>query len=210
MVRDGRSLIDGAIQRARRLRDAVRAIPGLDLLGDEVLDRPGASALDPTHVAFDVAGLGITGYQASDWIEDNHQVEFELMDHRRLMALVRYGDTDAGIARVIDALEDLAREHAGKDGSDVPRIPSAGQIRGDTDVSPRDAYLGRARVVRAEEAIGQASAEMVTPYPPGIPVLAPGEVITREALDYLEAIVAAGAFVEGAIDQKLDTFRVVA
>jgi arginine decarboxylase len=64
--------------------------------------------------------------------------------------------------------------------------------------------------VKAREAEGRVSAELVTPYPPGIPVLAPGETITRPIVDYLEKIVAAGAFVEGATDQSLSEFRVVA
>jgi arginine decarboxylase len=210
MARDGEELIGGAIVRARRLREAIRELAGLDLLGDEVLGRPGAVELDPTHIAFDVKGLGITGYQASDWIRDNHQIEFELMDHRRLMALIRYADTGDGIEHVRRALEDLVGAHADNGGSDVPTVPGPTIIRTETIVSPRDAYLGRERTVAAEDAIGAASAEMVTPYPPGIPALAPGERITREALDYLEKVVAAGAFVEGAIDQSLDTLRIVA
>jgi lysine decarboxylase len=54
------------------------------------------------------------------------------------------------------------------------------------------------------------SAELVAPYPPGIPTIAPGELYNQEAIDYLEEIVAAGAFVEGAADQSLSTLRVVA
>jgi arginine decarboxylase len=210
MVREGEELIGATIRRARRLREAVVEIDGLDLLGDEVLERPGAVARDPTHVAFDVARLGITGYEASDWLHDNHQVDFELMDHRRLMALVRFGDTDAGIERVIGALRALSSAHRGRERSDVPRIPGPSSIRTESVVLPRDAYLGPARSVPARDAVGEVSAEMVTPYPPGIPVLAPGERITEEAIDYLERIVAAGAFVEGAIDPSLDRFRVVA
>jgi arginine/lysine/ornithine decarboxylase len=75
---------------------------------------------------------------------------------------------------------------------------------------PRDAFFARVENVKAKDAEGRICAELVTPYPPGIPVLAPGEEITEPILRYLEEIVAAGAFVEGASDQSLDTFRVVA
>ena len=64
--------------------------------------------------------------------------------------------------------------------------------------------------VKPNDAPGRVSAEMVTPYPPGIPALAPGEVITEAIVDYLEEIVAAGAFLEGAADQSLDRFGAVA
>jgi arginine decarboxylase len=64
-------------------------------------------------------------------------------------------------------------------------------------------------MVAAEKASGRVSAELITPYPPGVPVLAPGEVVSKAILDYLREIMAAGAFVEGAADQSLDRFRVV-
>jgi arginine decarboxylase len=75
---------------------------------------------------------------------------------------------------------------------------------------PCDAFFARSERVRPGQAPGRISAELVTPYPPGIPVLAPGELITEAIIAYLEEIVAAGAFLEGAADQSLDSFRVVA
>jgi arginine decarboxylase len=68
----------------------------------------------------------------------------------------------------------------------------------------------RTELVRARDAIGRVSAELVTPYPPGIPAVAPGEVYSEAIVDYLEEIVANGAFVEGAADQALDKLRVLA
>jgi arginine/lysine/ornithine decarboxylase len=75
---------------------------------------------------------------------------------------------------------------------------------------PRDAFFASTESVKPKEAVGRVSAELITPYPPGIPALAPGEVVNEAVVDYLEEIVANGAFVEGAVDQSLDTFRVVA
>jgi Orn/Lys/Arg decarboxylase-like protein len=75
---------------------------------------------------------------------------------------------------------------------------------------PREAYLGATEMVDWRKAPGRISAEMVCPYPPGIPVIAPGERLTQEIVDYLEAVVAAGAMVEGAADESLAQLRVVA
>ena len=74
---------------------------------------------------------------------------------------------------------------------------------------PRDAFFAPAETVKARDAAGRVSAELITPYPPGIPAVAPGELIDDALVDYLEAFVAAGGFLEGAADSKLDTFRVV-
>jgi arginine/lysine/ornithine decarboxylase len=77
-------------------------------------------------------------------------------------------------------------------------------------MAPRDAFFGPSDAVGPAEAVGRVSADIVTPYPPGIPVLAPGEVITEAIVEHLERFVSLGGFVEGATDQALDRFRVVA
>jgi len=75
---------------------------------------------------------------------------------------------------------------------------------------PRDAFFAPSEMVSPDDAVGRVNADIVTPYPPGIPVLAPGEVITEAIVDHLEHVVALGGFVEGATDQALDRLRVVA
>ena len=75
---------------------------------------------------------------------------------------------------------------------------------------PRDAFFADAETVKPEHALGRVSAELITPYPPGIPAIAPGEVLNEAIVSYLEEIVANGAFVEGASDPSLRKFRVVA
>jgi arginine decarboxylase len=80
----------------------------------------------------------------------------------------------------------------------------------ETVMLPREAFLGKTEDVPWRQAVGRISAEMICPYPPGIPITAPGELLTQEAVDYLEQIVAMGGMVEGASDETLDTFRVVA
>jgi arginine decarboxylase len=75
---------------------------------------------------------------------------------------------------------------------------------------PRDAFFATTESVKPKDAAGRVSAEYVTPYPPGIPAVAPGELITDAIVGYLEEIVANGAFVEGAADPSLGSFRVVA
>jgi arginine/lysine/ornithine decarboxylase len=75
---------------------------------------------------------------------------------------------------------------------------------------PRDAFYSLTENVKWGDAAGRVSAELITPYPPGIPVCAPGEVLTETIVDYLEEVVANGAFVEGASDQTLERMRVVA
>jgi len=80
----------------------------------------------------------------------------------------------------------------------------------ETVMLPRDAFLAATETVPWREAAGRASAEMICPYPPGIPITAPGERLSTDVVEYLEQLAASGVMVEGAADETLETFRVVA
>jgi arginine/lysine/ornithine decarboxylase len=211
-VRDGAELLDRAVKSARLLRDRVAAeVPELRVLSSEELtSRPGVAGADPTHVMIETAPVGLTGYQADDWLRDERQIDVELADHRRLMALVTFAHGEEDVDRLVRALRDLVDKHGEPGaGTEVRPLPSRRDLRTEQAMVPRDAFFAKAETVKPDEAVGRVSAEMITPYPPGIPVVAPGEVVNEAAVDYLEEIVANGAFVEGASDQSLDTFRVV-
>jgi len=92
----------------------------------------------------------------------------------------------------------------------VRTLPSRRDLRTETAILPRDAFFAATEDVKAKEAAGRVSAELIRPYPPGIPTAAAGEVLNEAIVDYLEEIVANGAYVEGAGDPTLKRFRVVA
>lgn len=206
----GDELLGHAIDLALQLRRELAEIPGLALMGEEVLTSPGAHLFDPTHVTVDVLGLGLTGFQAADWLRERHGIHVELADHRRVMALITFADTEATIGRLAQACRRLAEEHADREPLDQGDIPALAEVRMETVMSPRDAFLGSTEMVSWRKAVGRISAEMVCPYPPGIPVAAPGELLTDPAVDYLQELAARGVMVEGAADETLAHFRVVA
>jgi arginine decarboxylase len=207
--RDGEELIGQAIGLARRARDEIVAIDGLSVMGEEVLG-PGAEALDPTHLTVEVGGLGITGFSAADWLREHRGIHVELADYRRVMLLISYADDDANINRLISALRDLSEHRDEADHIEPLQIPTPAELRTETVMLPRDAYLGATEMVEWRKAAGRVSAEMVCPYPPGIPIVAPGELLTQEIVEYLQQVVAAGAMVEGAVDESLAQMRVAA
>jgi arginine decarboxylase len=206
----GEELLGRAIELAGRLRAAISQVPGLDLMGEDVLGGGGAFAFDPTHVTFDVVGLGMTGTSAADWLRQHQGIHVELADHRRVMALITYADSEANVDRLIAALRLLAVERQSADRGDIPEVPAPGDLRMETAMLPRDAFLGATEMVPWRQAVGRISAEMVCPYPPGIPIVAPGERLTEPVVRYLEDMAAAGAMFEGAVDTTLEKLRVVA
>ena len=151
---------------------------------------------------------GLTGYDAADWLRKNQRVDTGLSDHRRIEATFSLAD-DNQTARLISALSALTT-HA----SSLPRarqgeLPSAAELELELAILPRDAFITAKETVAAGQAVGRICAEQITPCPPGIPVIIPGERITAELLDYLRSGVNAGRQLPDAADPALDTIRVV-
>src|SRR3954451_9333167 len=211
-VREGGALLQRAVDSARLLRERLAAeVPELRVIGEaELAGRPGVAGVDPTHVLIETASVGLTGYEADDWLRDEREVDVELVDHRRVMPLVTFAHGEAEVDRLVRALRDLVDEK-GEPGADtgVASLPSRAELRTETAMLPRDAFFAATETVKPGNAPGRVSAEWITPYPPGIPAVAAGEVITEPIVDYLEEIVGNGAFVEGATDPSLGSFRVV-
>jgi arginine decarboxylase len=208
-ARDGEELTAHAFAMARRLRERLHAIDGIDVVAPErLLAGAGALHADPTHVIVELERLGLSGYTADDWLRDEHAIDVELADHRRLMALVTFAHDERDVDRLAAALEQLADEHRDTSAREPERIAAPELLVTDQAMLPRDAFFAPSEMVPAGDAAGRVNADIVTPYPPGIPVLAPGEIITEAIVEHLEHVVALGGFVEGATDQALDRFRV--
>jgi arginine/lysine/ornithine decarboxylase len=212
-VREGRDLLDRAIRAAELARDRLAAeVPELEVIDSRSLvGRPGVAGADPTHLYIETHSVGLTGFQADDWLRDERSVDIELADHRRIIPLFTFAHGEQDVERLVSALRDMVDEHPDAGGeADIAPLPSRRDLRTEQTLLPRDAFFAKTERVKPKDAVGRISAELVTPYPPGIPALAPGELVNDAVVDYLEEIVAAGAFLEGAADQALDELRVVA
>jgi arginine decarboxylase len=212
-VRDGVELLGRALDSANLLRARLASeVPELRVVSrEELASRPGVAGVDPTHVLIETCSVGLTGYQADDWLRDERQIDVELADHRRIMPLITFAHGAEEIDRLVRALRDLVdAEGSAGAGTDVRPLPSRRDLRTEQAMLPRDAFFSSTEDVKRGDAVGRISSELITPYPPGIPAVAPGEVLNEALVGYLEEIVANGAFLEGASDQSLERFRVVA
>jgi arginine decarboxylase len=208
MVLHGEALLDRAIDLADDARRRLRAIPGVGVLDGDQLGAPG---FDLTKLVIDVNGLGLTGFAAEALLRERLGVGPEMSDLVGLVCLVTIGDTAESIDRLVAAFATLAADHRGAARSNGAALRSSGAVvaPGEQAMSPRDAFFAPSRAVPPAEAIGEVSAELVIPYPPGIPVLAPGDVISAEKIAYLEAGAANGMYLSGPVDQTLATIRIV-
>jgi arginine/lysine/ornithine decarboxylase len=126
------------------------------------------------------------------------------------MPLVTFAHGLEDADRLVEGLRDLV-EAKGDPGKDARLdLPTRAELRTRQVMAPRDAFYAKTELVKPREAAGRVSAELVTPYPPGIPAAVPGELYTPAIVDYVERVAAAGGYLEGAVDPALDRLRVVA
>lgn len=205
MEAEGRELMARTLRLARRLREAVNEIDGLFSFGRERIGKCGICDLDETKVTVTVSGLGVTGAQAEEVLR-RKGIESELCDYHNVLFLITIGDTDESITRLITALREMADEVRGR--YTLPQI-EADEIGMPIVVStPRQALYADKEAVAFDSAVGRVASEVVTFYPPGIPVLCPGERIGVENVRYCRRRLDAGLFVSGAMDRSLTTILV--
>jgi arginine decarboxylase len=209
MVESGRELLDAALTRARRLRAAIEELDGLTLMGREVV-APGAAAdLDELKLTIEVHQLGITGMQATEWLRPNCHIDMGGSDTLRMTAHLTHADNDETERILLDGLRRLV-DHASEIEKRPPvQLPEPHALELEQAMLPRKAFFGPTEQIDAAKAIGRVVAETLTPYPPGVPVLTPGEVITADVVDYLQSGAAAGMLIPDAADSSAQTLRVV-
>jgi arginine/lysine/ornithine decarboxylase len=208
MVEQGEALLDAALRLARRLRREIDAIPGLHVLQDELVRREASHDLDELQVLIDLTELGISGYQAADWLREHERVDVGLSDHGRILATLSLADDEDTAQRLRAALERLVEAASGLPPPHPVKLPEPRELELESVERPRDAFFGPAEAVPVREAVGRVAAEQITPYPPGIPAVVPGERINQEVIDYLLSGLEAGMVLPDPADPKLQTVRV--
>lgn len=209
MVQHGKELLGNALALARRLRRDIDALPGIHVLEDELLAAESSHDLDRMQILMDLSGLGLSGYQAADWLREHRHIDMGLSDHRRIMATLSMADDDASTTRLMDALKALIGAAPTMPSPAPVVLPSPLELELETVALPRDAFFGPTEDVPVREAAGRVAAEQITPYPPGIPVIVPGERINAAVLEYLESGLRAGMVLPDPADPSLKTIRVV-
>ncbi|MGB3200719.1 MAG: aminotransferase class I/II-fold pyridoxal phosphate-dependent enzyme [Nodosilinea sp.] len=210
MAIEGRALLADTLTLAQHMRRELAQIPGLGVIDQSAVTAfSSVGDLDLTRLTVDVSGLGLTGLEADDLLHTELGVTAELPELRHLTFIVSLGNTPADGQRCVAGFKALAARAGDRPASisSVHRAPDQGFSL--PAVSPREAFFAATEMVSAQAAIGRLSAETISAYPPGIPAVVAGEVITEDAIAHLAAVKAQGGYVTGSTD-GLETFRVLA
>jgi arginine/lysine/ornithine decarboxylase len=207
MATEGRKLLTKAIDLAEDARARINRIPGVRCLTGQQVKEWGDLSLDVTKLTISVKELGLTGYAASNLLNTEFDIQVEMADLYNLLVIVSIGDRRDDLDRLVAALERLPAR-AGRAPLDLPLPPPPVAVR--QHCTPREAYFSPYAYRPLREAAGGTSADTITIYPPGIPILVPGEEVTPEAVEYLAFMAARGARVDGVLELDEPHIRLVA
>lgn len=204
---NGHEIAERAIGLAQYAREQINKIPGLYSFGEEILGDEATYDYDPTKVTVHVRHLGVTGYEVENWLREHYNVEIEMSDMYNILCLVTPGDTSDSVDKLLNALRGLSDTyHEGAEARElVVKIPDIPQL----SLTPRDAFYGETEIVPFKESAGRIIAEFIYVYPPGIPILLPGEVISQKNIDYIVDHVEVGLPVKGPEDRSIEFVKVI-
>lgn len=203
----GEELLNKSIELSNYLRYEINRIKGFYCFGEEILGNEGVTALDPTKITINCRELGITGYDLDMILSNKYHIQMELSDLYNVLAVGSFGDTKEAMDTLLHALREISSEYFVKENKksdflDIPPIPKQIQI-------PRDAFNSPKKPLLLKNSVGMISGEFLMAYPPGIPILCPGEEITKEVVNYVQKLKDTGLYVQGTEDPEVEYIKVV-
>ena len=201
----GKESFEKVIELSEYARREINAIGGYYAYSKELIDGVSVCDFDVTKLSVYTQGIGLTGIEVYDLLRDEYDIQIEFGDIGNILAYISIGDRIQDIERLVGALADIKRLYS-RDGKDL----IAGEyIQPELVLSPQEAFYSERRSLTLDESVGQVCGEFVMCYPPGIPILAPGERITREIVDYIQFAKERGCSLQGTEDPEVNHINVI-
>lgn len=203
LVKNGQDQLTKALELAYDAKDKIEKIPGLS-----VISEAGKHSFDPTKLGINVSGLGLTGYAVYEMMWQKYKIQLETAEFNHILAIISLGDCEADLFRLIDALAQISAQ-CDRPSTEKEQLNFEIEVDPIVSMSPREAYFSAKELVPINEAIGRISGESIMAYPPGIPVVSPGELVTEEIIKMLKDLQDSGAFIVDNFDPKLEKILVI-
>lgn len=201
----GKESFEKVIELSEYARREINAIGGYYAYSKELIDGVSVCDFDVTKLSVYTQGIGLTGIEVYDLLRDEYDIQIEFGDIGNILAYISIGDRIQDIERLVGALADIKRLYS-RDGKDL----IAGEyIQPELVLSPQEAFYSERKSLTLDDSVGQVCGEFVMCYPPGIPILAPGERITREIVDYIQFAKERGCSLQGTEDPEVNHINVI-
>lgn len=202
---NGKEIFAKAVKYAEYARSEINKIGGYYAFGAELNDNDAFYAFDKTKLSINTLDTGLAGIEVYDILRDEYNIQIEFGDLGNVLAYISAGDRALEIERLISALAEIKRRYS----RDKAGMFDHEYINPIVVLSPKEAFFSNKKAKKLEECCDHICGEFVMCYPPGIPILAPGEKITSEIIDYISYAKEKGCSLSGTQDINVDFLQVL-
>ena len=202
---NGKELFAKTVKFAEYAREEINRLGGYYAFGDELCDGDAFFAFDKTKLSVHTRDIGLAGIEVYDILRDEYGIQIEFGDLGNILAIISAGDRALEIERLISSLSEIKRLYS----KDKAGLFDHEYINPDVTMPPQKAFYGDKKLVPLEESTGKVCGEFVMCYPPGIPILAPGERITDEIIEYIKYAKKKGCSLTGTQDITIENINIV-
>lgn len=178
---------------AKYARSEINQIGDYYAYCEEIVNGDFVYAFDRTKLSINTLDLGLVGIEVYDLLRDEYNIQIEFGDLGNILAYISLGDQNKHLERLISALAEIQRLYK----KDKSGLQESEYISPQVAMSPQQAFYATKQSVPLADCIGRVCCEFVMCYPPGIPVLAPGEIITKEIIQYIQYAKEKGCLLTG-------------
>ncbi|MGI6776656.1 MAG: aminotransferase class I/II-fold pyridoxal phosphate-dependent enzyme [Acetivibrionales bacterium] len=193
MQKSGKLYLGNILEYRQWFEDMTGLVGGLEILKEEHVKK---GTLDRTRIVVNCRGIGKTGFEVERALRAKYGIQVEMADINNIICIATVADRKEDFQKLYKALEELATINTNNNNLSNDIIVKDLEIPG-TAIELKDMHRFGSCRRKISEAVGLISKGMITPYPPGIPLICPGEVITHQAVDYINGLIALGAVVNG-------------
>lgn len=202
---NGKEIFRKVLEFAEYARAEINNIGGFDAFSKELVNGSDIFDFDRTKLSVYTRDIGLAGIEVYDILRDKYDIQIEFGDLGNILAIISVGDRSLEIERLISALAEIKRLYS----KDKAGMFDHEYISPEVVLKPKAAFYSKKRMLPVEQSLGYVSGEFVMAYPPGIPILAPGEKITKEIQDYIKYSKEKGCFLTGTEDMSVENINIV-
>lgn len=201
----GEERMNELLELSAYARERVNSIGGYYAFGHDLVGNRGIYDFDATKLGIKVSNLGLTGLHVYDLLRDIYNIQVEFGDTYNILAIISLGDYRVQVDALIDALIQIKENYSTSENveEDVTLINPK------VILSPREAFYANKRVIPIKEAVGKISGESIMTYPPGIPIVSPGEQITEQMVRYLQFLKNEKTLITGLLDPEVNNIHII-
>ncbi|MBP3249042.1 MAG: aminotransferase class I/II-fold pyridoxal phosphate-dependent enzyme [Ruminococcus sp.] len=201
----GKEIFAEAVAMAEYARSEINSIGGYYAYSKELINGDSIYDFDVSKLSVFTLPVGLAGIEVYDLLRDEYDIQIEFGDIGNILAYISVGDRKRDIERLISALSEIKRRF-GKEGAGLLTQEYINPVVAE---APRKAFYAQKESLPLEESVGRVCTESVMCYPPGIPILSPGELITPEIIEYIRYAKEKGCQMTGTEDLNIERLNVM-